>query len=162
MGIGASRSSTSTRSSALIPGSKHSHIATLGERHSRYVLLVHVRGKDTTSVVDALIRGVRRLPSGAMTLLTWNRGMEMAQHRRFSRAIDAAVFFCDPRSPWQRGTNENTNGLRRQYFPEGTDWSLHSQASLDLVATGLNTRPRKTLDFRAPAAILAEGVALTS
>ncbi len=146
----------------LISGSKHSHIATLVERHSRYVLLVHVRGKDTTSVVDALIREVKRLPSGAMASLTWDRGMEMAQHSRFSSATDAAVYFCDPRSPWQRGTNENTNGLLRQYFPDGTDLSVHSQAALDMVAAQLNIRPRKTLDFRTPATIFAEGVALTS
>ncbi len=156
------------REGDLISGSKHSHIATLVERRSRYVLLVHVRGKDTTSVVDALIREVQRLPDGAMASLTWDRGMEMAQHGRFSAATGVAVYFCDPKSPWQRGTNENTNGLLRQYYPDGTDLSLSTQAALAAVAAvaavaeQLNTRPRKKLDFRTPAGIFAEGVAPTS
>jgi IS30 family transposase len=145
----------------LVSGSKQSHIATLVERKSRYVHLVQVNGKDTGSVVNALIREVQRLPAGLMASLTWDRGMELAQHARFTVATDAAVYFCDPHSPWQRGTNENTNGLLRQYFPDGTDLSIFDQQALDAVALQLNTRPRKTLDFLTPAHILAGGVART-
>lgn len=145
----------------LLAGAKNTHIATLVERTSRYVQLVRVTGKDTTTVVTALIREVHRLPEGLMASLTWDRGLELAQHHRFTVATDVAVYFCDPKSPWQRGTNENTNGLLRQYFPDGTDLSLYSQRDLNRVAHQLNTRPRKTLGYRTPAAILAEGVALT-
>jgi IS30 family transposase len=145
----------------LLTGAKNTHIATLVERQSRYVHLVRVTAKDTTTVVNALIREVQRLPAGLMASLTWDRGLEMAQHHRFAVATDVAVYFCDPKSPWQRGTNENTNGLLRQYFPDGTDLSTYSQKALDRVARQLNTRPRKTLGFRTPAAILAEGVAPT-
>lgn len=145
----------------LIAGSKHSYLATLVERQSRFVQLVRVEGKDTATVVQALIRRVRQLPAGLMRSLTWDRGTELAQHQRFTVATDVAVYFCDPRSPWQRGTNENTNGLLRQYFPKGTDLSQHSQAHLDRIALKLNTRPRKTLGFRTPGAILATRVALT-
>lgn len=144
----------------LLSGARNTHIATLVERKSRYVQLVRVSGKDTTTVVSALIRAVQRLPTGLMDSLTWDRGLELAQHARFSVATDVAVYFCDPQSPWQRGTNENTNGLLRQYFPDGTDLSRYSQRQLDAVARALNTRPRKTLQFRTPAAILAEAVAL--
>lgn len=143
----------------LLAGAKNTHIGTLVERKSRYVHLVRVAGKDTTSVVNALIREVRRLPAGLMASLTWDRGHEMAQHHRFTVATEVAVYFCDPQSPWQRGTNENTNGLLRQYFPDGTDLSVYTQRDLDRVAQELNTRPRKTLGFRTPAAILAESVA---
>ena len=143
----------------LLAGVKNSHIATLVERRSRYVHLVRVPGKDTTSVVNALIREVQRLPDELMISLTWDRGLEMAQHHRFSVATDVAVYFCDPQSPWQRGTNENTNGLLRQYFPDGTDLSVYTQQDLNRIVCKLNTRPRKTLDFRTPAVILAEGVA---
>ena len=143
----------------LLAGAKNTHIGTLVERTSRYVHLVQVAGKDTTSVVNALIREVQRLPAGLMASLTWDRGHEMAQHHRFAVATDVAVYFCDPRSPWQRGTNENTNGLLRQYFPDGTDLSSYTQSDLDRVAQELNTRPRKTLGFRTPAAILAVSVA---
>ena len=145
----------------LLSGAKNSHIATLVERQSRYVQLVRVKGKDTTTVVTALIREVKRLPAGLMASLTWDRGLEMAQHHRFAIATDVAVYFCDPQSPWQRGTNENTNGLLRQYFPDGTDLSSYTQRDLDRIAMQLNTRPRKTLGFRTPAAILAEAVAPT-
>jgi IS30 family transposase len=145
----------------LLAGAKNSHIATLVERRSRYVHLVRVTGKDTTSVVDALIREVQRLPDELMISLTWDRGLEMAQHHRFSVATEVAVYFCDPQSPWQRGTNENTNGLLRQYFPDGTDLSVYTQQDLNRIARKLNTRPRKTLAFRTPAAILAEAVAPT-
>lgn len=143
----------------LLAGAKNTHIGTLVERTSRYVHLVQVAGKDTNSVVNALIREVQRLPAGLMASLTWDRGHEMAQHHRFAMATEVAVYFCDPRSPWQRGTNENTNGLLRQYFPDGTDLSAYTQRDLDRVAQELNTRPRKTLGFRTPAAILAESVA---
>ena len=145
----------------LISGAKNSHIATLVERQSRYVHLVRVTAKDTTSVVSALIREVQRLPVGLMASLTWDRGLEMAHHHRFSVATDVAVYFCDPKSPWQRGTNENTNGLLRQYFPDGSDLSVYTQTALNRIAQQLNTRPRKTLGYRTPAAILAEGVAPT-
>ena len=145
----------------LLAGSANTHIVTLVERQSRYVLLVKVDGKDTTTVVDALTAQVRTLPAKLQASLTWDRGMELADHRRFTVATDVAVYFCDPRSPWQRGTNENTNGLLRQYFPRQTDLSVHSQADLDAVAARLNTRPRKTLQYQTPAARLATAVAST-
>jgi IS30 family transposase len=145
----------------LLAGSANTHIATLLERQSRYVLLVKVDGKDTTTVVDALTAQVQTLPAKLQASLTWDRGMELADHRRFTVATDVAVYFCDPRSPWQRGTNENTNGLLRQYFPRKTDLSVHSQADLDAVAARLNTRPRKTLRYETPAARLATAVAST-
>lgn len=145
----------------LITGAKNSHIATLVERSSRFVHLVKVPGKDTASVITALIREVPRLPAGLMDSLTWDRGLEMAPHHRFTVSTDVAVYFCDPRSPWQRETHENTNGLLRQYFPDGTDLSVFTQHDLHHVAKQLNTRPRKTPGFRKPAAMLAEAVALT-
>jgi IS30 family transposase len=145
----------------LLAGGKNTHIATFIERQSRYVVLVRVAGKDTASVVHALIRQVQRLPDGLMRSLTWDRGMELAQHQRFTIATDVAVYFCDPQSPWQRGTNENTNGLLRQYLPKGIDLSVYSQANLNTIARKLNTQPRKTLEFQTPAAILAQRVALT-
>ncbi|MFC1536198.1 IS30 family transposase [Pseudomonadota bacterium] len=135
----------------LIAGSKNSYIATLVERHTRYVMLVKVAGKDTETVINALIRHAHKLPQELYTSLTWDRGKEMADHKRFTLATDVKVYFCDPKSPWQRGSNENTNGLLRQYFPKGTDLSVHSQAKLDAVARELNGRPRKTLNFRTPA-----------
>ncbi len=140
----------------------HSHIATLVERQSRFVILVKVPAKDTNSVVDALVRQVKQLPAGLMSSLTWDRGTELADHKRFSVATDVSVYFCDPQSPWQRGSNENTNGLLRQYFPKGTELSGHSQKDLDAVARQLNTRPRKTLGFTTPAAMLARNVASTA
>jgi IS30 family transposase len=145
----------------LITGAKNSHIATLVERTSRLVHLVKVPGKDTTSVVTALIREVQRLPAALRDSLTWDRGLELAQHHRFTVATDMAVYFCDPRSPWQCGTTENTNGLLRQYFPDGTDRSVFTQRDLNQVAQQLNTRPRKTLGFRTPAAVFAKAVART-
>ena len=114
-------------------------------------MLVKVDAKDTETVIDALIRHARKLPQELYQSLTWDRGKEMADHKRFTLATDIKVYFCDPRNPWQRGTNENTNGLLRQYFPKGTDLSLYSQAKLDAVARRLNERPRKTLDFETPA-----------
>ena len=146
----------------LLAGAKNTHIATLVERQSRFVQLIKVPGKDTETVVRALTRHVRRLPEGLMASLTWDRGTEMAQHKRFTVATDVAVYFCDPQSPWQRGTNENTNGLLRQYFPKGTDLSKFTQAKLNAIALRLNTRPRKTLGFTTPAAKLALSVAPTA
>lgn len=145
----------------LLSGACNSHIATLVERRSRFVMLVRVGGKDSESVVDALVRQVRRLPEGLMASLTWDRGTELAYHRRFTLATDVAVYFCDPQSPWQRGSNENTNGLLRQYFPRGMDLSSLTQDHLDAVALSLNTRPRKTLGYRTPADTLNEAVVLT-
>ena len=135
----------------LISGSNNSHIATLVERHSRYVLLVKLKGKDTETVITVLIKHAAKLPTELYKSLTWDRGSEMADHQRFTLATDVDVYFCDPQSPWQRGSNENTNRLLRQYFPKGTDLSVHSQATLNKVARELNERPRKTLEFETPA-----------
>ena len=146
----------------LLSGSKNSHIATLVERHSRYVMIVRLDGKDTASVVRALSERVQQLPSGLMSSLTWDRGREMAGHRAFTMATDVQVYFCDPQSPWQRGTSENTNRLLRQYFPKRTNLSVFSQDELDAVALQLNQRPRKTLQFQTPADTLWNTVASTS
>jgi IS30 family transposase len=135
----------------LLAGSSNSYIATLVERHTRYVMLAKVANKDTQSVVNALIKQAKKLPTELYKSLTWDRGKELADHRRFTLATDIDVYFCDPHSPWQRGSNENTNGLLRQYFPKGTDLSAHSQAKLNAVARRLNERPRKTLDYETPA-----------
>jgi IS30 family transposase len=135
----------------LIGGSKNSYIATLVERYSRYVMLAKVKNKDTESVVSALIKQSKKLPDELYKSLTWDRGKELADHQRFTLETDVDVYFCDPQSPWQRGSNENTNGLLRQYFPKGTDLSVHSQARLNAVARQLNERPRKTLGFETPA-----------
>jgi IS30 family transposase len=145
----------------LISGSKNTHMATLVERHSRFTMLVKIPGKDTARVVAALSKQVRKLPVELRRSLTWDRGMEMAHHKKFSVATDVQVYFCDPQSPWQRGTNENTNRLLRQYFPKGTDLSGYSQSDLNKIALRLNQRPRKTLSFRTPADKLAASVALT-
>ena len=145
----------------LITGSNNTHIATLVERHSRFTMLVKVNGKDTASVVTALTKQVRKLPAELRRSLTWDRGMELAEHKRFTVATNVQVYFCDPQSPWQRATNENTNGLLRQYFPKGTDLSQYSQVDLNKIALRLNQRPRKTLGFYTPAAKLEASVALT-
>jgi IS30 family transposase len=145
----------------LIFGSKNSQIATLVERHTRYVLLAKVDGKDTETVINALIKQAHKLPSELYKSLTWDRGHEMADHQRFSLSTDIEVFFCDPHSPWQRGSNENTNGLLRQYFPKGTDLSVHSQGKLSAVARQLNERPRETLEFESPAERFSACVAST-
>jgi len=145
----------------LVYGSHNSQIATLVERHTRYVMLVKVAGKDTKSVVDALIKNARKLPQELYKSLTWDRGSEMAAHKRFTLATDVQVYFCDPQSPWQRGSNENTNGLLRQYFPKGLDLSTFSQAKLNAVARRLNERPRKTLNYKTPAEIFYQSVAST-
>jgi IS30 family transposase len=145
----------------LLSGAKNSYIATLVERHSRFAMLVKVPGKDTEAVVQALSRHVRKLPATLRRSLTWDRGLEMARHKEFTVATKVNVYFCDPQSPWQRGTNENTNLLLRQYFPRGTDLAPISQAQLDQVALRLNQRPRKTLGFQTPAARLQASVAST-
>jgi IS30 family transposase len=149
----------------LLAGGNNSYIATLVERASRFVVLTRIgTGKTSTCVVDALIAAVQQLPRGLMASLTWDRGTELAQHQRFTVATVVQVYFCDPRSPWQRGTNENTNGLLRQYFPKGMDLSGVSAAELDAIAQKLNTRPRQTLHWATPATALSRllrGVALT-
>ena len=146
----------------LLAGSRNTHVATLVERSSRFVMLVRVDGKDTESVVRALGEQIRRLPKTMMATLTWDRGPEMAAHKSFTVATDVSVYFCDPKSPWQRGTSENTNRLLRQYLPRKTDLSVYDQGDLDLIALKLNTRPRKTLGYSTPAATLVRTVALTS
>ena len=145
----------------LIFGTRNSQIATLVERHTRYVMLAKVDNKDTETVINALIKQAHKLPRELYESLTWDRGKEMADHQRFSLDTDIKVYFCDPQSPWQRGSNENTNGLLRQYFPKGTDLSVHSQAKLSAVARQLNERPRKTLDYETPAERFSQCVAST-
>lgn len=135
----------------LIFGSRNSQIATLVERHTRYVMLVKVGNKDSETVINALVKQAQELPTELYKSLTWDRGSEMHLHRRFTLATDINVYFCDPQSPWQRGSNENTNRLLRQYLPKGTDLAVHSQAQLNAVARQLNERPRKTLDYETPA-----------
>jgi IS30 family transposase len=145
----------------LLSGGENSHMVTLVERHSRFLMLIKVPSKDTAVVVAALSKHVRKLPSTLRRSLTWDRGLEMAKHKDFTVATDVQVYFCDPQSPWQRGTNENTNLLLRQYFPRGTDLSVHSQAHLDQIALRLNQRPRKRLGFETPASKLQASVAST-
>jgi IS30 family transposase len=142
-------------------GAHNSQIATLVERQTRYVMLAKVASKDTETVVAALIKNARKLPQELYKSLTWDRGSEMADHKRFTLATDVQVYFCDPRSPWQRGSNENTNGLLRQYMPKGIDISSYSQAKLNAVARQLNQRPRKTLGYRTPAEMFSHTVAST-
>lgn len=146
----------------LIAGSGNTHIASLVERHSRFTILVKVAGKDTKSVVGALTKQVRTLPTQLRQSLTWDRGMELADHKALTMATNVSVYFCDPRSPWQRGTNENTNRLLRQYFPKQTDLSIYTQSDLNRVACRLNRRPRKTLGFQTPADKLQSAVAVTN
>jgi IS30 family transposase len=143
----------------LIAGSHNSYIATLVERFTRYVMLVKVPSRDTETVINALIKQARKLPRELYRSLTWDRGKELTDHKRFTLETNIQVYFCDPKSPWQRGTNENTNRLLRQYFPKRTDLSVHSQAHLNWVARELNERPRKTLDFETPAERFAACVA---
>jgi IS30 family transposase len=145
----------------LLRGARNSHVATLVERHSRFCMLVKVPGKDTATVVAALSRHVRELPATLRRSLTWDRGLEMAQHKSFTMATDVQVYFCDPQSPWQRGSNENTNGLLRQYLPKKSDLSQFTQSDLDEIALRLNQRPRKTLGFQTPADKLQASVAST-
>jgi len=143
----------------LLFGTQNTQIATLVERHTRYVMLVKLAGKDTETVINALIKHAHKLPSELYKSLTWDHGSEMYQHQRFTLATDIQVYFCDPQNPWQRGSNENTNGLLRQYFPKGTDLSAYSQAQLNVVARQLNERPRKTLNYETPAERFAQCVA---
>jgi len=145
----------------LLRGARNSHVVTLVERHSRFCLLVKVPGKDTATVVAALSQQVRQLPVTLRRSLTWDRGLEMAQHKSFTMATEVQVYFCDPQSPWQRGSNENTNGLLRQYLPKKADLSCYSQSRLDEIALRLNQRPRKTLGFQTPADRLQASVAST-
>ena len=146
----------------LLCGTKDSQIATLVERHTRYVMLVRVPSKDTKTVINALIKHAHKLPRELYKSLTWDRGSEMADHQKFSLATDIDVYFCDPQHPWQRGSNENTNGLLRQYFPKGMDLSNVHQNRLNAVARRLNERPRKTLGYYSPAEKFAECVAATN
>jgi IS30 family transposase len=145
----------------LLVGKRGTQIATLVERQSRFVLLARLPAADSATVVAAVARRIRHLPAALRQSLTWDRGKEMAQHRRFTIATDIQVYFCDPQSPWQRGSNENTNGLLRQYFPKGTDLKTVTQRQLDAVALKLNTRPRATLDWRTPAEVFNDTVAAT-
>lgn len=145
----------------LITGGRNTHVATLVERYSRYVILVRVEGKDSASVVGSLVRKVNALPPGLFLSLTWDRGTELAMHKRFTTRTGVPVYFCDPKSPWQRGTNENTNGLVRQYIPPGLDMATLSQHELDLISARLNRRPRKILGFQSPRSRITGGVALT-
>lgn len=145
----------------LLFGSGNSQIATLVERQTRYLMLVKVAAKDTETVIEALIKHARKLPQELYKSLTWDRGKELADHKRFTLATDIKVFFCDPQSPWQRGSNENTNGLVRQYLPKGIDLSPYSQAKLNAIAKRLNERPRKTLNYETPAQRFYQAVAST-
>jgi transposase, IS30 family len=145
----------------LVEGARGTFIATLVERRSRFVILVKLPEKRTEVVVGALIKAVRKLPAVLRKSLTWDRGSELTEHTKFTVATDVKVYFCDPYSPWQRGSNENTNGLLRQYYPKGMDLSAVSQAQLDVVARKLNTRPRETLDWKTPAYILESSVSTT-
>lgn len=145
----------------LVTGSKNTHIATLVDRKSRYTIILKLKGKDATSVTTALTERFKQLPEELRHSLTWDRGMELAKHAEFTEQTGVPVFFCDPQSPWQRGTNENTNSLIRQYFPKKTCLAQHSQSKLDRVAAQLNSRPRKTLNFETPKHIIEQSVALT-
>ena len=142
-------------------GAQRSRIATLVERRSRYVLLVRLPGGDSVTVTQALAQRIQTLPASLRQSLTWDRGTELAAHAAFTVATNVQVYFCDPRSPWQRGSNENTNGLLRQYLPRQTDLSAYSQANLNSIARQLNTRPRKTLNYRTPAEVFSASVAAT-
>jgi IS30 family transposase len=145
----------------LIAGSNNSYIATLVERRTRYVMLAKLKNNRTATVIEALVKQSHKLPIELYKSLTWDRGSELSNHKQFTLATDIQVYFCDPKSPWQRGSNENTNGLLRQYFPKGTDLSVHSQAKLNAVARRLNERPRKTLDYATPAEQFSQCVAST-
>ena len=145
----------------LLEGARGTYIATLVERQSRYVMLVRLPNKETQTVIHALARRIRRLPQGLMRSRTWDRGTALAAHRALTIATDVHLYFCDPQSPWQRGSTENTNGLLRQYLQHAADLSGYSQAQLDAIALRLNTRPRMTLEYQTPAAKFAEIVATT-
>jgi IS30 family transposase len=140
----------------LIVGGGNSAIATVVERHSRFTVLCKVRSKNAASVVQSLTTRMKKLPQQVLKSLTWDRGQELSVHKTFTMATDMAVYFCDPRSPWQRGTNENTNGLLRQYFPKGSGLATYTQNQLNTIAANLNARPRKTLGFKTPAQVFHE------
>jgi len=140
----------------LVTGAANTHVGTLVERKSRYTVLVQLDGKDAPTVTRALANAIQRAPSGTFRTLTWDRDPELARHRELGRLTGVPIYFCDPRSPWQRGTNENTNRLLRQYMPRGTKFNAHTQADLDLIAARLNERPRKVLDYATPTEVLAE------
>ena len=146
----------------LVSGTNNSHIATLVDRKSRYTVILKLNGKDAGSVNQALINRFQELPPKLRLSLTWDRGMELAKHLELTASTGLKVYFCDPQSPWQRGTNENTNGLIRQFFPKKTCLAQYSQQELDKVAAQLNSRPRKTLKFKTPKEVIEKGVALTS
>ncbi|MCE9954548.1 IS30-like element ISAhy3 family transposase [Aeromonas allosaccharophila] len=145
----------------LVSGTNNSHIATLVDRKSRYTIILKLSGKDAGSVNQAITEKFKTLPRKLRQSLTWDRGMELAKHLEFTANTGVKVYFCDPQSPWQRGTNENTNGLIRQYFPKKTCLAQYSQQELDKVAAQLNSRPRKTLKFKTPKEVIEKGVALT-
>jgi len=144
----------------LVTGSNNTHIATLVDRKTRYTLILKLAGKDASSVTKALINAFSQLPERLKKSLTWDRGMELAKHKEFSQLTGIPVYFCDPQSPWQRGTNENTNGLIRQYFPKKTCLTKYTQTDLDEVALQLNERPRKTLKFKTPKEMMKKDVAV--
>jgi len=146
----------------LITGSNNSHLATLVDRKSRFTLILKLAGKDAESVTAALISGFRKLPKTLQKSLTWDRGMELARHEDFTKRTGIPVYFCDPQSPWQRGTNENTNGLIRQYFPKKTCLKKAKQSDIDAVMEGLNNRPRRTLKYKTPKTVILQDVALTA
>jgi transposase, IS30 family len=144
----------------LVSGTKNTHIATLVDRKSRFTIILKLAGKDAKSVHQALLATFKKMPEQYRKSLTWDRGMELAKHADLTKEIGLPVYFCDPQCPWQRGTNENTNSLIRQYFPKKTDLSPHTQERLNEVATQLNERPRKTLKFKTPSHMIGKGVAL--
>lgn len=144
----------------LVSGSKNTHIATLVDRKSRFTIILKLAGKDAESVHEALLSTFKKMPKQYRKSLTWDRGMELAKHAKLTEKIGIPVYFCDPQCPWQRGTNENTNSLIRQYFPKKTDLSPHSQDKLNTVATLLNERPRKTLKFKTPSHMIEKSVAM--
>lgn len=146
----------------LVTGSGNTHIATLVDRKTRFTMILKLKGKDSDSVITALVKAFTKLPNSLKKSITWDRGMELAQHTKFTKMTDVPVYFCDPQSPWQRGTNENTNSLIRQYFPKKTCLAQYSQRKLDAVANQLNERPRKVLKYRTPKEVMKKGVALTS
>ncbi len=144
----------------LVSGSNNSHVATLVDRKARYTIIIKLAGKDAESVYNGLLAVFMNMPAGYRKSLTWDRGMELAKHADLTRETGMPVYFCDPRSPWQRGTNENTNGLIRQYFPKKTNLSVHSQKRLNEVANELNERPRKVLKFKPPTHMIDKSVAM--
>ncbi len=140
-----------------------SHVGTLVERSSRYLVLLHLPdGAGTDSVIGALIAAIEGMPVALQRSVTWDRGIEMTRHRRFTDATGVPVFFCDARSPWQRGTNENTNGLLRQYLPKSTDLAVYSSAELQVIADEINHRPRRSLEWKTPVEVLAARGAMTA